>query len=332
MRFVVFSDLHLYEWTYGATYINGMNSRLLAQANVLNQIKTYCLENNIWQIVFCGDLFHTHAKVTAPVLKVAYECFQSMAVLGLELTFLVGNHDFGNKTGSIHMLEFLKTLGCVIDRSARGCVIDRSAIGTDLFSLISYTEDAEELKDFISNTPKGHYLFMHQGVSGVPLGSGFVIPNEILNPADIPSGVLAFTGHYHSHKKVSPNLYVVGSPMQHDWSDAGEVRGWLDVDGLSVTQIESVAPKFVKLNPGNVFTAKDLTNNYVRVKANPGEMDHSIFEKAGVSSIEYDTTKETDAQELIAVDSFELEPLIRSFEVKNNVSPELIQLGRDLRQ
>ena len=80
MRVLIFSDLHLHNWPYGSTLVDGMNSRLKAQADVLDVIADASVDAD--HVVFCGDLFHTHGKMDASVMRVAYEGFAKIAERG----------------------------------------------------------------------------------------------------------------------------------------------------------------------------------------------------------------------------------------------------------
>lgn len=331
-KFVVFSDLHLNEWTYGATLVDGKNSRLLAQADVLKQIREYCITEDVRSVFFCGDLFHTHSKVSASVLHVAHEEFKAFKSADIHVTFLVGNHDMSDRAGKVHTLDFLKELGTVIEPN-EGSMMYGGSKTEPSFYFYSYTEDREALLDFIAFCNQPGYLFLHQGVQNVPMGSGFVIPNEILSADDIPDTmIMAFTGHYHSHRQVSDNLCIVGSPMQHDWGDTGEDRGWLLVEDKTITLIPSKAPKFIELTKKELQEdVAPLIGNYVRIQGDHGELDKEAILEQGALSVEFSVQKETNNQELISVDSFELEPLIREFEKRNDVTPELSEIGKELR-
>ncbi|KKK71424.1 hypothetical protein LCGC14_2914060, partial [marine sediment metagenome] len=120
MKILIFSDLHLHQWNYGSTLIEGMNSRLLDGFNVMKQIAEYINDHPVDACVFGGDLFHTHGKIDSAVLKVAYEGM-SMIHDSLSRQFnmlvLVGNHDTSDKSMKVHNLHWMKALGInVVDK------------------------------------------------------------------------------------------------------------------------------------------------------------------------------------------------------------------------
>jgi DNA repair exonuclease SbcCD nuclease subunit len=334
MKFLVFSDTHLHNWQYGANYSNGWNSRLRAQAYVLGQMVDYCFNNHIEDVFFCGDLFHTHGKVDAACLQVASTLFSKLDSFGIRSVTLVGNHDIADKAGVINSLAWLRGYKFNI-------LVDEPYIypGKFKFVALSYTENKETLQKFLSDVPPDHFVFMHQGVSGVPVGSDFVIPNEILTPDMIPSHVKhAFTGHYHTHKKVSDKLTIVGAPMQHTWADCGEDRGWLVVDSETgeYERVLSKAPRFVKTGPFEIN--EGIEGNYIRVEyfVEPSDQEDSrkrLLQK-GALSVEFSYSN-PEAPRIRSIQSdgdFNLNTVIDKFQKTRGLDAKAIKIGEQLRQ
>lgn len=305
-HFVVFSDLHLHPWAYGSQVINGKNSRLEQQKEVVKSIALYCKERDIPEVVFTGDLFHT-STVSAETNQAAYEAFSSFKTKGIDISLLVGNHDQSNRSGGFHALSFFREFGTVFDvgrhssEALRGG-FHRTIAGVPAY-FFPYTDDESVLRAYLGTTNKVRsFIFLHQGVGGVEVNSkGFTL-NEILTPAMVHSNcAMAFTGHYHSFKPVSSNLIIPGSTVQLNWGDEGEPRGWLDVtvDGEQVTEInfiESQASKFITVHEehfdsnGENNPLPNLAGNYVRVLStgaySPEELSRMILQNFGAASCE----------------------------------------------
>jgi DNA repair exonuclease SbcCD nuclease subunit len=327
MKVLIFSDLHLHNWNYGSTIVDGMNSRLRDQARVLDQIAMYCEHNEVDHIVFGGDLFHTHGKIDAGVLKVAYEGIDRIlekSNVGMDI--LVGNHDTADKSMAVHSLHWLKSF-------AQVKVVD-TMTHDDLFSYLPYTEDKAVIEKFFQDA--NPICFLHQGIAGVPMGSGFLI-NEAFSLDMVPDYVdQVFTGHYHKHGNPSDKVTVPGSTLQLTWADEGDKRGFLiyDTNTGAIEHIESVAPKFVTVDFNNV-TPFEISGNFIRVKGcdSTGKDNYrEMLIEGGARSVEFMVEK-TDAQTLkpiVTCDGYHLPDLVKAYEKQKEVTPERSKIGKEL--
>lgn len=332
--FVVFSDLHLHQWQYGSTIVDGKNSRLEQQKNVVQSIVQYCRDRDISEVVFCGDLFHTHT-VTAEVSQAAYEAFSGFKEAKIELSIIVGNHDQSSRSGETHALSWFRELGRLVQFKAgsdNDKVSGAKLLGFDA-NFLPYTDSREQLERWLAKT-RGGFIFMHQGVGGVEVNSkGFTL-NEILTPEIIPSHcILAFTGHYHSHRAVTSNLIIPGSTVQLNWGDKHETRGWLDVkvDGDRIHEIELIpsnSSQFIEVNE-NAFnsegTLPDLSSHFVRVLSvgnySPEELSEAALAK-GAASVEIKQAVSTQPAR-----KFEAKPLLSFNEMVMSYATNKEQLG-----
>ncbi len=340
MQILVFSDLHLHEWNYGSTLVNGMNSRLLDQAGILKQIANYPDLGHLDEIVFTGDLFHTHGKLSASVLKVAYEGIRKilqMSTVDMMFTFLVGNHDTALKDKSTHSLHWLNAFG------GRVRVVNKVYHDSNKWSqcsFLSYTESEDEIKQFFKEAQRT--CFMHQGLSGVPMGSGFLI-DETFNLAMIPDHVShVYTGHYHTHKRVSEKATIVGTPMQHTWADEGQDKGFIIID-TETGEIERVlldSPRFVTYNMRNSLregrqTQESLENNFIRVinyDVTHKEDIRREFINRGSRSVEF-VTQVVESKLLKPVatdDGFHLPALVQQYEKDQHITKDRSKVGQEL--
>jgi DNA repair exonuclease SbcCD nuclease subunit len=277
---IIFSDLHLNTWSYGATVTgDGFNSRLYAQCQALIEMATYAEENDIRYVYFCGDLFHTPGKVPTQALQLAHEAFSLMKSKGLHLRFLVGNHDVENRTGTIHALKWLDQFGHVVEGDAPAQWVDA---GLPIHAL-GYTEDAEKITRTLATAGNDSMVLLHQGVDGHALGSGYVL-NDVLTPEMIGPNIRhCFTGHYHRNDYVTKNLTIVGAMTPLTWSDLNESKGFLvwDDETNKVTQCASeIPPKFTTVQAEDLAAASctDLSNCFVRVMGRPKDTIEEVRE------------------------------------------------------
>lgn len=334
-NFLVFSDLHLNNWRYGATIKDGMNSRLLEQKKVLDRITAYSKKKKIKRLMFCGDMFHTHGKISADVLKVAYDWAKEISSCVDECFFLVGNHDTNRKDMSIHSLHWLESFGHVIDTPAR---FERN---NTAFYFHPYTENKDDLKNFLKQVEDDSFVFLHQGVAGTPMGSGFVI-NEILTTDMLPNAQV-FTGHYHKYKTPRAQLLILGSVMQHTWADEDSFNCWQYVDIFSskyydVTPCPSFSPRFITMDAESALSSyiPEYGNSYFKIKGVKLGNIEKIREymlKNGAAAVEFDIEEEPSSKVYsIAAKDFQLQPLIKVFEQVRKVSPERSKVGEELRR
>jgi DNA repair exonuclease SbcCD nuclease subunit len=349
MKILIFSDLHLHNHVYGASLVDGVNSRLLDGAHVLEQIATYINDNPVDEVVFCGDLFHTHGKIDAGVLKVAYEGWEKIVKhhdKPAHIYALVGNHDTADKTMKTHAMHWMEALGInVVDTPWHNGF---NGLPRKL-SFLPYTEDVEVITQFFEDAIKkndtsylgqtgGTVCFMHLGIDGVPMKSGFV-PGSAFNTDMIPEGVQhVFSGHYHPHMKVTDKATVVGTPLQLNWADEGDRRGFLVYDTEKDEQWfhELEGPKFITIDWNKLIVPPDVLvdNNFVRVTNYVGHHPDDIRDflaGAGARSVEFVVKKEeVDRLQPLGSDELHIPTIIEEYEKQREVSPERSKIGKEL--
>ena len=344
MKILIFSDLHLHNWPYGSTLVDGMNSRLKAQADALDVIANAAVHAD--HVVFCGDLFHTHGKLDAAVLEVAWRGFSRIAEASNNcIDLLVGNHDMADQSMLHHSLHWMKAFN---QESLAGMerfrVIDYPVYcdqtGTSL-SFLPYTEDKAVIEKFFSKC--GEVCFMHQGVAKVPMGSGFLI-DEILTLDMIPDHVKhVFTGHYHQHNKVSDKLTIIGSTMQHNWSDKGDDRGyvWYDTETGDIELVDVGGPRFITFNMDGRGSCDwggggNLKNKYIRVVNYNETMTEGIREgllgEGGALSVEFIPRSRAPKRLDLSgnTGSFHLPTLVKEYTEQQDISDDCNKVGKEL--
>ncbi|HKZ42379.1 MAG TPA: metallophosphoesterase [Candidatus Hodarchaeales archaeon] len=301
--FIVFSDLHIHEWSYGSKIISGYNSRLIGQVDAVLQLVRYAKEHDVQDVFFSGDFFHT-STVTAEVSQAATDIGLAFKKNNLNLYVIDGNHDQANKDGSKNALYLFKGWDGGIEYHGHidePIVLPRAKDIEMYFS--SFTHDKEVLKSRLKKITPRSLVFLHQGVGGVEINSkGFTL-NEILTPDMVPECLQTFTGHYHSHKHVTDRLTIPGSLIQLNWGDTGECRGWLhcqvDGDYIRMDQIKSKASKFVQIHSPAELPNDQIVGNFIRLVTedhNPSFIEDAARElsKAGAESVEVKTVIQLD--------------------------------------
>jgi DNA repair exonuclease SbcCD nuclease subunit len=244
MKRLLFSDIHFHPWNYGASVDeHGRNTRLMMQYEAAREMVLDAVEQGVKYAYFCGDLFHEHGNISTQALNAAAGMFRMLRSHGIKIRTIPGNHDMASRDGWVHGLTWLPEE-------------ERMSVWEDEGLRVlcqPYTTDEDTLKQFLENAhnKEAKMIMLHQGVAGVPLASGYVL-DEKLTPEMIPDGIRAFTGHYHFHRAVSPNLTVVGNLTPLNWSDIDQPKGWViwdDATGSLEHRIQTKSPGFMSYHP-----------------------------------------------------------------------------------
>jgi len=310
MRFIVFSDLHVHGFRYGATYdTSGINSRLLDGVQVLEQVLERADEIGAAAVLFGGDLFQEMGRVhTAAWNRVADTMSRGHGQPPVHA--IAGNHDLiAKRTGesALHALRHVNGVN-VYETPTVYCW------GEVAVTFIPFLQDPEDLADAVQaawagsgidlndlDTETHHILLSHNGITEQANALGFTTDDafslqDIHDAAPVPDGwSLVLNGHYHKRRTLKlPNgnaAVIIGSTMQHNFGDAGQKHGWLEVEINSANEIiithrQSDAPKFHILKDGDV-TSQVRACDFVRFVGTPSEdLVASGADIASVSPVE----------------------------------------------
>jgi DNA repair exonuclease SbcCD nuclease subunit len=253
LKFLIFSDLQTNDWKeFSEVLPNGLNSRFADQLNVLDEISTRDAD----VMIHTGDLFETLSeKINKSVFLLVYDKIARMARKTVVI-LLMGNHDWLDRTETSHLLEPFKEIDNVI-------VVDKPSFqqfGTNLGAVfMPYTRYnfSTKLNDMISKYASGFsnnsrkFLFTHQGVSGAMVGPrDIMLREEFSLEAFHPEYFdYEFNGHFHKHQRMLSNFVIVGSPIQRDFGERNDKKGYLlfDTETLDLVHCETQAPKFFKV-------------------------------------------------------------------------------------
>lgn len=334
VRFLAFSDLHAHSFNYGSSrvYVHDTaygqaytNSRLVDAIEVMKQMRRYCYIHRIHTVLFGGDLFHTHGTLKADVLSLVAAELKNFSATGIEVIMIPGNHDYLDKYGHFHSLATLassmleKSRVRVLDMPVYTTTTDR----TICLVAVPYIEDrARLMKELnqLSNIGTGDrpkVLLAHLGFQGARVGSDYILVKDddlSVNDIDWSKFDLCLFGHYHQHQQLFQNGYYIGAPLQHNWSDAGTTRGFLDIEGTlvgtkyewKITQIESDAPKFHVIR-ANDDTSHIKERDFVTYVKEPGEETPNLTFKS--TTLEIKETAVSKEELTVELDASKLSPL-----------------------
>jgi DNA repair exonuclease SbcCD nuclease subunit len=319
MSLLIFSDLHLDEYRRFSTIgAGGLNSRLIQQINVIQQVIKIAKEIEPEAVVFLGDLFNGQGRTIAKTLYlVGHELIQQLQKVA-PVYLVVGNHDM---YGGSHILAPMAGMSNVI-------VIENTQ-RVDLLGLNVF------MMPWGGVTPiDGDILLGHLDIEGVKTGIGYELPGTI-HPKEVAQFKLVVSGHYHTYQKIEPNILYCGAVMPITFGDtAEEDYGVLTLGSdLRYNRVLIDSPKFI---PMIISTQQNMDkfaankgSNYYRLtvtdrKITIPKFDHTV-------EIDWDIQEEMKARLEYDVDA-PLEDILCTYIDKANTKIDKEQAKLVLRE
>jgi exonuclease SbcD len=110
MKIIHFADLHLGVETYGRIDpVDGLSTRLKDFLAVFDELVDYALENKADLVLFCGDAYKSREPTQTQQREFARR-INRLAVSGIPVFILTGNHDLPNAIGRATATEIFDTL------------------------------------------------------------------------------------------------------------------------------------------------------------------------------------------------------------------------------
>lgn len=299
-EFVLFSDFHAHNHNYKAKWVEfegkTLNSRLVSSILTLRQIRKYCVDNRVYHVLFCGDLFHTREAVKTAVFNMIVAELVAFGTDDIRLTMIPGNHDMADRDGVHHSLEALRAYDhiTVVDGGDVDRVTDATLTSysqqVEVFA-VPYTEDKEvamarinKVADIARKRPKFFHpaiLIAHQGIQGADLGADYIQMDDhdlSINELPLDAFTCCWFGHFHKHQPLAQNAWYVGATEPHNWGDAGQRRGFihLTIDTSTLADddeerkfsfkfIESESPRFIHYKAADAVNVKPRPGDFVKV-------------------------------------------------------------------
>ena len=277
MKIALFSDLHAHPFKpYAHVLENGMNSRLSDAVSCIEQIRIKCIENDVSVVLFGGDMFHVRRNINVSAFNAVYEELSKFKQDSIEVVMIHGNHDQADRYGDEHSIHAFRSFAHIIDKP--GCLSVNDRHNKKLAVLgVPYTENIEHLRQVVGDKTIEPVLLCprlmlgHLGIQGAKVGADFVYtnPNDAaVSDLSVDQFDAVYLGHYHMHQKIARNAWYIGAPLQHNWGDSGQWRGFLiyDTDTGVHEKVTLSYPRFMKIEKSEDM---ELTNgDYVRLACN----------------------------------------------------------------
>lgn len=304
MLVALFSDLHAHPFkAYAKILENGMNSRVRDAVSCIDQVVDECVRRNVDLVLFGGDLFHVRRTINVAAFNAVYEALSKFSLYKIPLAIIPGNHDQADKAGNNHSVFAFRTFCTVLDDPGWYELEGRSGSPYALMA-IPYTENVEHLRQVLAtDSPRlgcPQLMLGHLGIQGAKVGADFVFSNpHDATVADLNHGKFdqVFLGHYHIRQQLADNTWYIGAPLQHNWGDTGQSRGFViyDTETRKQEYIKLDSPSFVVTQRGDDSSVQP--GDFVRfLDTHEWSADEreAVRAKLGASSVEVVVPKQVD--------------------------------------
>jgi len=225
-----------------------MNSRLKEIVKAVRWMAKRSVKAGAEYFIVAGDFFHSRRSIEISVLHAAADLVDFLSGKFEKVVVLIGNHDLSMTGGTHNSVRALRRKNVV--------VVDKPTV-LDLGEKIGFlpwetkpTEVRKAFREFSQQNAAGVvcHLALDKALSGP---SDFEVPG-VIKLSDLSKGRHRWVlmGHYHktqSWKKNEKLIAYVGSPLQHNWGERGEKKGfWLVEKGKRPRFVENdKSPRFV---------------------------------------------------------------------------------------
>lgn len=277
MKILFFSDLHAHQFSEFA-YINdnGINSRLQYCLDIIDQIKLYAIENDIKNVLFAGDLFHTRPAVDTLTHNLTLKKIIELSNEVDKLIILPGNHDSYTKNTSYNSLKILDSIENI--SLLNTYTSDTMSVGNNpafkhCYINIIPLECGGTLEGALkhkSTLAQANILVSHNEIIGSQTPSGYVFEEGLDSKTLSDNFDFVFNGHIHKYQQFHHNVFNIGSPLHQDWGDKNNKKGFLvlDTETKKVDFIQTKYPEFREIEESEISKYEGDTYNYYKINFN----------------------------------------------------------------
>lgn len=253
-KFIIFNDVHIKQG-------NEEDCR-----RSLNHLLKYCVNNNILDLVFAGDMFDNRTSQRLSVLKVFNEFLVKCTKLSINVYAIPGNHD---KTRYDSKDNFLDVFGEYENFTLFTDITKTDINGINVTFLPYFTDGM--LVERVKESVGGGILIGHFAMNGSS-NLGHIVEGSLLSATDFKKWDKVFLGHYHNYHKINSNIFHLPSIRQNNFGEDNNKGFTLIYDDLSHEIIRGDFTEYVNIEiDAGVLKQKDLqekVNSFVGSKKN----------------------------------------------------------------
>lgn len=271
MRFLAYSDIHHDEYNNGITIHDTID--------VEQQITTYAHHHEIKTVFFLGDWYRATNPLRS-VIAEAERAWKLRSSLDIATYVLVGNHDRWSKSAqSGHAFVSADIFSDFYNIT----VIDKFIhLNWGEIEIVAIPAGHESYYVATSQSDKFRLVLFHGLLAGSALANGGAASSGI-KPSDLAClrADLIIGGDNHTYQDLYGLLgtrsFYLGAPLQHNWGDRGQVRGFWDItiqnNEVRTDFIPTKSPRFLKIKVAAKSEIEALNNiiNEMRKNLNGNE-------------------------------------------------------------
>ena len=242
MRFLHVADTHLGYSAYHKMASNGLNQREVDTYDAFRQFVDYAIETKPDFIIHAGDLFDT-VRPTNRAIKFAVEQLLRLSEERIPIVIISGNHETPKLRETGSPLSFFEHLnGVYVVYKGK---YERIEVGDAMIHAIPHNFSKEDLiknvKEVRIEENHVNLLTMHVGIIGIKEFSRGDFNEQIISSGYLsPSFDYIALGHYHRATEVTKNAYYSGSTEYFSFKEAGEKKGFYDIEIANELKIKFV--------------------------------------------------------------------------------------------
>jgi DNA repair exonuclease SbcCD nuclease subunit len=253
MKLLITGDVQAHNFRqFSYTRKNGMNSRLWNCLHVFDILLKEAKQRNIDKVLINGDVFEDTTYIEVEVFDGVYRKLEMLHEAGIHTVLNIGNHDVSRVSGQSgqRILHSLRAFRKVAQ------VVERPTLVWNHLQVVPWMPSPDSIKEAIRNcdVSKTKSLVGHFGVQGAKTGpKGYLVRNPIkledLRPCEWG---LVLLSDYHTRQRLAKNVFYLGSPLQHSFSEVHRPCVWcvsLDREGIYRTErIYTDFPQFRRVH------------------------------------------------------------------------------------
>jgi len=271
----IVGDLHLGIKNNSVEWLDIQKDFLL---NVLMKSIDHDFDQDRDILILEGDIFHSRESINVRIQNEAFSIFRKLAEkFKRGIYIILGNHDvyYKDKTevNSLKSLSYLANNIHIFEKPEVLTINDAHS-----FLMLPWIEDVSRLSSVVNDYRNlGHYIVCHADIKGLRFNKWTQVEHGLEVDA-LSTYRRVYGGHIH-HRQTVKNVVYTGTPYQMDRGDAGNTKGFYQLDMTQTIPTElfienKESPVFVKfdvmaiLEMSKAEILEKFKNNFVDVMLN----------------------------------------------------------------